>query len=132
MTKTIEKILKEQLSIALRQQDVINPDHEDFLDGRILAYTHCLEIVKEIQTEQPEPETNTQARLEGSEEWNDYGDVALYEAAKQEAIKTAIDCFCSAEYEWLVEVRRDDFPAIMVKVKTFVSAEIINPRLGAE
>lgn len=27
MMKTIEEILKEQMSIALRQQDVINPDH---------------------------------------------------------------------------------------------------------
>ena len=78
--------------------------------------------------------TNTQARLEGSKEWNDYGAVAMYEAAKQEAIKSAIKCSCS-DYEWLVEVRwenDDTMPAIIVKVKTLVSAEIINPRRGAD
>lgn len=48
--------------------------------------------------------TNTQARLEGSKEWHDYGDFAMYEAAKQEAIKAATECSC-ADYKWLVEVR---------------------------
>jgi carbon storage regulator len=77
---------------------------------------------------------NTQARLEGSDTWNDYGPVALYDAAKQEAIKTALGVTLP-QYEWLIEVRRendDSTPAIMVKVKTSITAEIVDPRRGAE
>ena len=79
-----------------------------------------------------ETRTNTQARLEGSQEWHDYGDVALYEAARLEAIKAGTCWNAITEYEWLIEVRRVDFPAIMVTVRTFVSAEIVNPRRGAD
>lgn len=75
---------------------------------------------------------NTQARLEGSKDWTDYGDITLYEAAKQEAIKAALSTFGLPQYEWLIEVRRLDFPAIMVTVRTSVVADIVDPRRGAE
>jgi len=78
--------------------------------------------------------TNTQARLEGSEDWVDYGDVALYEAARREAIKASLSTFGLAEYEWLIEVRRENdntIPQSMVRVKTTVVAEVVKPRCGA-
>jgi hypothetical protein len=75
---------------------------------------------------------NTQARLKGSKDWNDYEDVTLYEAAKREAIKSALNCPGWPQYDWLVEVRRDDFPAMMVTVRTSITAEIVDPRRGAE
>lgn len=78
--------------------------------------------------------TNTQARLEGSEKWNDYGNVSMYNAAKQEAIKASLNTFGLPLFEWLIEVRRendDEIPASTVWVKTTVVAEVLNPRQGA-
>jgi|694.fasta_scaffold01111_46 hypothetical protein len=79
--------------------------------------------------------TNTQARLEGSDIWNDYGNVSMYSAAKQEAVKAALSWLGLPQYEWPVEVRRENddvIPASMVRVKTFVVAEVLNPRQGAD
>jgi hypothetical protein len=78
--------------------------------------------------------TNTQARLEGSEDWNDYGDVAFYEAARREAVKASLSTFGLPEYEWLIEVRRENdntIPQAIVRVKTTVAAEVVKPRCGA-
>lgn len=78
--------------------------------------------------------TNTQARLEGSEDWADYGDVALYEAARREAIKASLSTFGLPEYEWLIEVRRENdntIPQAIVRVKTSIVAEVVKPRCGA-
>lgn len=79
--------------------------------------------------------TNTQARLEGSEDWNDYGDVALYEAVRREAIKASLSTFGLPEYEWLIEVRRENdntIPQAMVRVRTSIVAEVVKPRCGAK
>lgn len=92
------------------------------------------ELIKNAKNEENKM-TNTQARLEGAKEWNNYGDVAMYDAAKQEAIKAAHTTLGTPECERLVEVRWEDddtIPAIMVRVKTVVSAEIINPRRGSD
>jgi hypothetical protein len=77
--------------------------------------------------------TNTQAKLEGSTEWNDYGAVSMYEAARQEAVKTSLSTLGLPQYEWMVEVRREgdsSIPASTVRVKTTVVAEVLNPRQG--
>lgn len=78
---------------------------------------------------------NTQAKLKGSKDWHDYGNVALYEAAKQHAVKTVLSTSGYVDYEWLVYVRRENdnsIPSILVKVKTFVATEIIDPRRGSD
>ena len=69
-----------------------------------------------------------QARLEGATKWTDYGSIPGHDAAKQEAIKAAIDSL--TDYEWIVEVRvkiddNDTTQAWKVRVKTFVAAEIV-------
>jgi len=83
--------------------------------------------------------TNTQARAHGSDEWHDYGDVSMYEAARREAVKTSLSAFGSAEYrwwiEWWIEVRHEGdstVPMRRVQVQTKVVAEIIEPRQGAD
>lgn len=79
--------------------------------------------------------TNTQARAHGSEEWHDYGDVSMYEAARREAVRQSLSAFGSAEYRWWIEVRHegdDTVPMCRVPVKTKTIAEIIEPRQGAD
>lgn len=79
--------------------------------------------------------TNKQARLQGSDAWHDYGRVSFNEAARQEAIKTAMQCSCVA-YEWLVETRSenddDTTPPRIVKVRTFITADIVDSRQEPE
>lgn len=79
--------------------------------------------------------TNTQARAHGSDEWHDYGDVSMYEAARREAVRQSLSAFGSAEYRWLIEVQHEGdstVPMSRVQVKTNVVAEIIEPRQGAD
>lgn len=78
--------------------------------------------------------TNTQARLEDSEEWNDYGNVSMYEAARKEAVKTSLNTLVMPERVWFIEVRRENDDVILtstVLVKTTVVAEVLDPRQGA-
>jgi hypothetical protein len=74
---------------------------------------------------------NRQARLEGSLDWIDYGNVPYYQAVRECAIA------CSEEHgtnTWVIEVRCESEPTKIttVEVKTTIQAEILNPRLGAE
>ena len=78
--------------------------------------------------------TSTQARLEGSDTWNNYGNLSMYEAARQEAVKTSLSTSGLPQYVWLIEVRREGDESILattVRVKTTVVAEILEPRQGA-
>ncbi len=78
---------------------------------------------------------NTQARPCGAEEWHDYGDVSMYEAARREAVRTSLSAFGSAEYHWWIEVRHEGdntVPMARVQVQTEVVARIIEPRQGAD
>ena len=71
--------------------------------------------------------TNALARLEGSSAWTDYGPVSLQEAARLEAMQTTRTTFGLTEYEWLIEVRRDgdETPPAIMKIKTFLSCEVL-------
>jgi hypothetical protein len=78
---------------------------------------------------------NIIARLVGSEDWNDYGDVAFYHAARCEAIKASNGMYGHPEYVWHIEVQDrfdDTVPACVVPVKTSIVAEVLEPRQGAE
>lgn len=81
---------------------------------------------------------NRQAMLDGDLRWNDYGNVSLYEAARQEAIKASIDASRGGgmpNYTWFVLVRCEGdsrVPVSRVEVRTELVAEIVNPRQGAE
>jgi hypothetical protein len=74
---------------------------------------------------------NRQARLEGSKEWTDYGNVTFFEAIKTHAIMTSQrNSLCPAK--WVVEVRCESEPEVIdtFEVQTSIHAEIFNPRKG--
>lgn len=78
-------------------------------------------ISKEVFT------TNALARLEGSSAWTDYGPVSLQEAARLEAMQTSRTTFGVTEYEWLIEVRRENEETpTTIKVKTFIACEVVS------
>jgi hypothetical protein len=60
---------------------------------------------------------NRQARLEGSKQWTDYGNVTFFEAIKTHAILTSQrNSLCPAK--WVVEVRCESEPeSIRLKFK---------------
>lgn len=74
---------------------------------------------------------NRQARLEGSSDWIDFGDVTFFQAIRSLAIQTSgkhgiglwvIECRCSSDPEKIETY----------EVLTTIHAEILNPRKGAE
>jgi hypothetical protein len=74
---------------------------------------------------------NRQARLEGSGQWADYGNVTFFEAIKTHAILTSQrNSLCQAK--WVVEVRCESEPEVIdtFEVQTTIHAEILNPRKG--
>ncbi len=88
-------------------------------------------IVKPDKSERSNKMTNTQARAAGAEEWHDYGDVSMYEAARREAVRTSLSAFGSAEYSWWIEVQHEGdstVPMSRVQVRTKVVAEVIGAK----
>lgn len=81
---------------------------------------------------------NRQARLDGYDDWNSYGNVSMYEAARQEALVHSMRAamrYGSPNYTWFVQVRCEGdprMPVARVEVKTTLVAEVVNPRQGAE
>jgi hypothetical protein len=78
---------------------------------------------------------NIVARVEGSEQWTDYGDVTFYDAARRHAKHVAGSIYGQVQYTWRVEVQDrfdDTVPACVIEVDTEIEARIRNPRQGAE
>jgi sRNA-binding carbon storage regulator CsrA len=76
-----------------------------------------------IKAKKPDPTRNVQARLKGSDEWNDHGDVSRDEAVRQEAVNVS-----NASYDWLIEVRveGDDTSLAVARVRTSVAADVLS------
>lgn len=89
---------------------------------------HYLAFAEGVTTKN---EVNRQARLEGSDDWEDFGNVPFYEAVRSLAIETSEK---HGTGTWVIEVRCESDPENIttVDVKTTIQAEILNPRLGAE
>ena len=81
---------------------------------------------------------NMQARLDTigdldePNEWVNFGDIPLLEAARRMAILAAKEANYPC-YEWHVEVRCESSPEIppeIYTVRTFIVAEVVDPRKG--
>lgn len=71
---------------------------------------------------------NRQARLEGSKDWNSYGNVSFFEALKAEAIGTSERSgICGT---WVIECRCESDPAVIAtfSVQVTLHAVVLNPR----
>lgn len=81
---------------------------------------------------------NRQARLDTigdldqPNEWVNFGDISLLEAARRMAILAAKEANYPC-YEWHIEVRCESYPEIpsdIYTVRTSIMAEVIDPRKG--
>jgi hypothetical protein len=72
---------------------------------------------------------NRQARLEGSKEWNSYGDRTFFQAIRKLAIDTSDKHGIGT---WVIECRCESDPENIetYEVQTSIHAEILNPRNG--
>jgi len=74
---------------------------------------------------------NRQARLEGSKEWTDYGNVTYFQAIRDCAIQASRKCGL-VDVKWIVEARCMTEPESVdtFEVQTSLHAEILEPRKG--
>jgi hypothetical protein len=72
---------------------------------------------------------NRQARLEGSKDWIDFGNVTFFQAIKKLAVDTSKKHGIGT---WIVECRCVSNPdeIFAFEVQTTIHAEVLNPRQG--
>lgn len=78
---------------------------------------------------------NRQSRLVGVDSWVDRGNVSLYEAARMQAVDEAEFQDQATTKIWEIEVRCQDsadIPVSLVRVKTSIVAEVLDPREGCD